>query len=69
METAKQAFNYVAESVQGAASGVSKETKQGDRQERQRSMLALGALGDKIDEFSPQQEGRGSQAHCRKTIR
>lgn len=26
METAKQAFNYVAESVQGATSGVSKET-------------------------------------------
>lgn len=26
METAKQAFNYVAESVQGAASGASKET-------------------------------------------
>jgi hypothetical protein len=26
METAKQAFNYVSESVQGAVSGASKET-------------------------------------------
>jgi hypothetical protein len=26
METAKQAFNYVAETVQGATAGVSKET-------------------------------------------
>ena len=26
MESAKQAFNYVAETVQGAASGASKET-------------------------------------------
>ncbi|KAL6897030.1 glucose-repressible protein Grg1 [Trichoderma evansii] len=55
METAKQAFNYVAESVQGATAGVSKETnKEIAKNENAgvgtRLTAAKDAVGDKIDE-------------------
>ncbi|KAM0251500.1 hypothetical protein ACHAQJ_008121 [Trichoderma viride] len=55
METAKQAFNYVAESIQGATSGVSKETnkeiaKNDDVNVSTRLTAAKDAVGDKFDE-------------------
>ncbi|KAK4077072.1 uncharacterized protein Triagg1_4039 [Trichoderma aggressivum f. europaeum] len=55
METVKQAVNYVAESVQGAASGISKETNKEiakDSNVAASTRLSAGkdALGDKFDE-------------------
>ncbi|KAF7552487.1 hypothetical protein G7046_g7402 [Stylonectria norvegica] len=55
METAKQAVNYVAETIQGAASGASKETnkqvaKDGNVSIGTRATAAKDALGDKVDE-------------------
>ncbi|KAJ4133255.1 Glucose-repressible protein [Fusarium falciforme] len=55
METAKQAFNYVAESVQGATSGVSKEAnkevaKDSNAPLGTRASAAKDALSDKVDE-------------------
>ncbi|CAM1501932.1 Fc.00g039160.m01.CDS01 [Cosmosporella sp. VM-42] len=55
MESAKQAFNYVAETVQGAASGASKETnkeiaKDSNVNVGTRASAAKDALGDKIDQ-------------------
>ncbi|RFU78308.1 hypothetical protein TARUN_3930 [Trichoderma arundinaceum] len=55
METAKQAFNYVAESIQGATSGASKETnkeiaKNDNVDISTRATAAKDALGDKFDE-------------------
>ncbi|KAF7541060.1 hypothetical protein G7Z17_g12049 [Cylindrodendrum hubeiense] len=55
MESAKQAFNYVAETVQGAASGVSKEAnkevaKDSNAPIGTRVSAAADALGDKVDQ-------------------
>ncbi|KAI8682835.1 hypothetical protein LRP88_05200 [Fusarium phalaenopsidis] len=55
METAKQAFNYVAESVQGATAGVSKEAnkevaKDSNAPLSTRASAAKDALSDKVDE-------------------
>ncbi|KAH0492608.1 hypothetical protein TgHK011_007555 [Trichoderma gracile] len=55
METAKQAFNYVAESIQGATSGASKETnkeiaKNDDVPVSTRLSATKDAIGDKFDE-------------------
>ncbi|KAK1248760.1 hypothetical protein MKX08_006980 [Trichoderma sp. CBMAI-0020] len=55
METAKQAFNYVSESVQGAVSGASKETnkeiaKNDNVSVGSRLTAAKDAVGDKFDE-------------------
>ncbi|KAH7157580.1 glucose-repressible protein Grg1 [Dactylonectria estremocensis] len=55
MESVKQAVNYVAESVQGAASGVSKETnkevaKDSNAPVSTRANAAFDAVGDKIDQ-------------------
>ncbi|KAL7784974.1 glucose-repressible protein Grg1 [Trichoderma ceciliae] len=57
METAKQAFNYVAESIQGTASGASKETnkeiaKNDNVNVSTRLTAAKDAVGDKFDESS-----------------
>ncbi|KAK0385383.1 hypothetical protein NLU13_7859 [Sarocladium strictum] len=55
METAKQAVNYVSETVQGAVSGASKETnkeiaKDSNASIGTRASAAKDALGDKMDE-------------------
>ncbi|KAH7175591.1 glucose-repressible protein [Dactylonectria macrodidyma] len=55
MESAKQAFNYVAETVQGAASGASKETnkeiaKDNNANIGTRANAAVDAVGDKFDQ-------------------
>ncbi|KAF3071667.1 glucose-repressible protein grg1 domain-containing protein [Trichoderma breve] len=55
METVKQAVNYVAESVQGATSGMSKETnkeiaKNDNVDVSTRLSAGKDAVGDKIDE-------------------
>ncbi|KAH7019252.1 glucose-repressible protein Grg1 [Ilyonectria destructans] len=55
MESAKQAFNYVAETVQGATSGVSKEAnkevaKDSNAPIGTRANAAVDAVGDKIDQ-------------------
>jgi hypothetical protein len=65
MESAKQAVNYVAETVQGAVSGASKETnkeiaKDGNASLYTRATAAKDAVGDKIDQES--HEGK-AEAH------
>jgi len=55
METAKQAVNYVAETVQGATAGASKEAnknvaKNGNVDLSTRATAAKDAVGDKFDE-------------------
>jgi hypothetical protein len=55
MESAKQAFNYVAETVQGATSGASKEAnkevaKNSNADLSTRATAAKDALGDKVEE-------------------
>ncbi|KAF5027298.1 hypothetical protein F66182_592 [Fusarium sp. NRRL 66182] len=55
METAKQAANYVSETVQGALSGASKEAnkevaKDGNAPIGTRASAAKDALSDKVEE-------------------
>ncbi|PHH61369.1 hypothetical protein CDD81_447 [Ophiocordyceps australis] len=57
MESIKQAANYVSETVQGAASGVSKEAnkevaKDSNVNVGTRASAAKDALGDKIDQVT-----------------
>ncbi|KAH7312388.1 glucose-repressible protein Grg1 [Stachybotrys elegans] len=55
MESAKQAINYVAETIQGKSSEVSKETNKEVAQNPNanigtRASAAVDAVGDKIDQ-------------------
>ncbi|KAM5346617.1 hypothetical protein ACJ41O_009622 [Fusarium nematophilum] len=55
MESAKQAYNYVAETVQGATAGVSKDAnkevaKDSNAPVTTRASAAKDALSDKIDQ-------------------
>ncbi|PHH74195.1 hypothetical protein CDD80_3243 [Ophiocordyceps camponoti-rufipedis] len=55
MESAKQAINYVSESIQGAASGVSKEANKEVAKDSNvnigtRASAAKDALSDKVSE-------------------
>ncbi|SPN98930.1 probable glucose repressible protein Grg1 [Cephalotrichum gorgonifer] len=57
METAKNAANYVSESIQGATSGASKETnknvaKNDNASAGTRASAAKDAIGDKFNESS-----------------
>ncbi|KAH6894415.1 Grg1 protein [Thelonectria olida] len=68
MESAKQAFNYVAETVQGATSGISKEAnkevaKDSNAPLSTRANAATDALGDKIE-----QHGHEAKADAHKEI-
>ncbi|KYK54970.1 glucose-repressible protein [Drechmeria coniospora] len=66
METAKQAVNYVSETIQGAASGASKEAnkqvaKDGNVDVSTRLSAAKDAVGDKLEE-----SGHNSKAEVHK---
>ncbi|KPM36129.1 hypothetical protein AK830_g10432 [Neonectria ditissima] len=68
MESAKQAVNYVAETVQGAVSSVSKEgnkevAKDSNAPIGTRASAAVDALGDKAD-----QHGHENKAAVHKEI-
>ncbi|KAJ2974467.1 hypothetical protein NQ176_g6039 [Zarea fungicola] len=68
METAKQAVNYVAESVQGAMSGVSKEAnkevaKDNNANVGTRLTAAKDAVGDAISE-----SGHNAKADAHKEL-
>ncbi|KAI5464631.1 glucose-repressible protein [Mariannaea sp. PMI_226] len=68
MESAKQALNYVAETVQGVTSGVSKEANKEIAKDPNaplgtRATAAKDALGDKID-----QHGHETKADVHKEI-
>ncbi|KAJ4150143.1 hypothetical protein LMH87_010908 [Akanthomyces muscarius] len=68
MESAKQAANYVSETVQGAISGASKETnkevaKDSNANVGTRLSAAKDAVGDKMD-----QSGHNAKADAHKEI-
>ncbi|KAL7938477.1 glucose-repressible protein Grg1 [Trichoderma chlorosporum] len=68
METVKQTFNYVAESIQGATSGASKETnkeiaKNDNVDVSTRLSAGKDALGDKIEET-----GHNNKAEAHKQL-
>ncbi|GJN72045.1 hypothetical protein VFPFJ_02788 [Purpureocillium lilacinum] len=70
MESAKQAINYVSETIQGAASGASKETNKEIAKDNNvnvgtRLSAAKDAVGDKVDQTTHENKAEAHKQYAK----